>query len=301
MASAPRDVEFKSGGLTCRAWLFEPDTTTGKPAPCIAMAHGLGGTRHDGLAPYAERFCSNGFYVLVFDYCYQGDSDGEPRQIVSVSKQLEDWTAAIAFARSCDGIDPKRIGLWGTSFSGGHVVSIAAKDPQIAAISAQCPMMDGAASARMAFKATHLKSFLRIVAAGISDAARSLVGAKPTYIPLVAPLGGAAAMATHDAHTGYTALAHDKWRNEVAARFVLTMPMYRPISHARAVSCPALIIVCLKDTVVSNQASQTAADRIGPNARLVKLPIGHFEIYKGEWLECSSDEQAQFFKDTLNP
>ncbi len=300
MIAPPRDIEFKSHGVTCRAWLYEPEGAVPRPAPCIVMAHGLGGTRRDSLAPYAERFCKAGFYVLVFDYRHQGDSDGQPRQLISISRQLQDWDAAVAFARNHDGIDPKRIALWGTSFSGGHVVVVAAKDPQIAAISAQCPMMDGTASARMAYKAVGLRTYLKIGWAAIKDAARSLFGMTPNYIPIVGPPGGVAAMATHDAYAGYTALAHPGWRNETAARFTLGLPFYWPISYARTVSCPALILVCLKDSVTSTRAAQAVGDRIGPRASVVKLPIGHFEIYKGTWFERSSDEQLNFFRDVLS-
>lgn len=299
MSVSRHNVEFKSQGVTCRAWLYEPDASITRPAPCIVMAHGLGGTRGDALEPYALRFCEAEFFVLMFDYRHQGDSDGEPRQIISIPRQIQDWTAAIALARRSDGIDPQRIALWGTSLSGGHVVIAAAKDHRIAAISAQCPMMDGGASSRMALRASGPVNFMRLGLAAINDALRALFGIGPKYVPLVAPPGEVAAMASEDAYDGYTAFVHPGWRNEVAARFFLRFPFYRPVSYAKTVRCPSLVLVCLKDSVASPRAGQDVAARMGEKARLVKLPIGHFDIYKGEGFERSSREQVKFFQEVL--
>lgn len=295
-----RDIEFKSGGVTCRAWLYEPDASITRPAPCIVMAHGLGGTRRDAIEPYAQRFGEAGFFVLVFDYRHQGDSDGEPRQLISIPRQLQDWAAAITFSRHQTNIDPRRIALWGTSLSGGHVVITAARDPSIAAIAAQCPMMDGRASTQMARRASGPGNFMRLGFAAINDALRAFFGLRPKYVPLVAPHGGLAAMASADAYEGYTALVQPTWRNEVAARLFLSFPFYRPLSYAKAVECPSLILVCLKDSVASTRATEAVAARIGDKARLLKLPIGHFDIYKGEWFERSNEEQVTFFKDALH-
>ena len=295
-----RDVEFKSSGVTCRAWLHEPDASITRPAPCIVMAHGLGGTRHDAIEPYAQRFCEAGFFVLVFDYRHQGDSDGEPRQLFSIPRQLEDWAAAIKFARQWTNIDPRRIALWGTSLSGGHVVVVASKDRRVAAIAAQCPMMDGRASTQMARRASGPGNFMRLGFAAINDALRASFGLTPKYVPLVAPHGELAAMASADAYEGYTALVQPMWRNEVAARLFLSLPFYRPVSYAKGVECPSLVIVCLKDSVTSTRATEAVAARIGDKARLLKLPIGHFDIYKGKWFERSSQEQVEFFKDALH-
>ena len=107
------------------------------------MAHGFSGVREQRLDAYAERFAQAGMAVLVFDYRHFGASEGEPRQLLSIARQLEDWRAAVAHARSLEGIDTKRIALWGSSFSGGHVIATAAKDPDVAAVVSQAPYTDG--------------------------------------------------------------------------------------------------------------------------------------------------------------
>ena len=294
-----RNVEFASGGVTCRAWAYAPATPTLRAAPCIVMAHGLGGTRDASLEPYAERFAAAGFHVLLFDYRYLGASDGDPRQLISIPRQLDDWAAAIAYARAIPGVDPSRIGLWGCSLSGGHVLMAAARDPAVAAISAQCPMFDGAASAHLFMQYAGLRAGMRLTWAALVDSVRGLLGKSPHYVPLVGAPGELAAMASEDAYRGCLAIVPPGWRNEIVLRFFVTMPLYRPVRHAVEVGCPALIVVCTKDTVVSTQAASEVAARIGAKAKLVELPIGHFDVYLGEWFERSSSEQVEFFSRSL--
>lgn len=294
-----RDVAFASQGVRCRAWAYAPDESAARPAPCIVMAHGLGGTRDCALEPYAERFAQAGFFVLLFDYRHLGASDGEPRQLISIPRQLEDWAAAIAFARRIPGVDAGRIALWGSSFSGGHVVVAAARDAKVAAISAQCPMMDARASVRMIVYEIGWGAIARLGGAALADGLRALLRMHPYYVPLVAPPGQLAAMASHDAYEGMRAIVPAGWRNEVAARLFLTLPYYRPIRHAGAVKCPALIITSAKDSVVSPRAAEKVAQRMGDKAQLIVLPIGHFDIYSGEWFERASAAQVAFFDKAL--
>src|SRR5687768_3488108 len=111
------DVTFDSGGVRCAAWWYRSGDDAGRP--CIVMAHGIGGTRDSGLEPFAEAFADGGFDVLLFDFRSFGASGGEPRQHVTWRGQREDYLAAAAHARTLEGVDPDRIVLWGTSYSGG--------------------------------------------------------------------------------------------------------------------------------------------------------------------------------------
>jgi dienelactone hydrolase len=122
-----RDVTFDSGGERCAAWLYTPDTPG--PHPIVVMAHGFGAVRAARLWAFAERFAAAGLAALVFDYRYFGDSGGEPRQLLDVSRQLDDWRAAIAFARSLDGVDPERVAAWGSSFGGGGLAGSVPRRP----------------------------------------------------------------------------------------------------------------------------------------------------------------------------
>ncbi|RYI99201.1 MAG: alpha/beta hydrolase, partial [Actinomycetales bacterium] len=89
---------FVSEGTRCAARVYHPH---GEPLqrPVVVMAHGFGSVRALRLYAYAERFAAAGYVVLVFDYRGFGDSEGEPRQLMSIRRQHEDWRAAITYAR----------------------------------------------------------------------------------------------------------------------------------------------------------------------------------------------------------
>lgn len=294
-----RDVEFPSAGVLCRAWHYLPTKPANTPTPCIVMAHGLGSTKEAGLEPYAEHFAAAGFQVLVFDYRHFGASDGEPRQLLRVSKQLVDWRAAVDYARSLKDVDVKKVALWGSSFSGGHVVTTAANDANIAAISAQGPMVDGRAAVLGMLGYAGLWHVLKLSAYGIADQVKALFGLSPVTVPITAPPGQLAAMSSHDAHTGYAAIQPSDWKNEMTARMALTLALYRPTSHAHKVTCPVLILACNKDTVAPASAAVKLAKKLGDQARLKQYDIGHFDVYVGEDFKRGVAEQTAFFKQTL--
>lgn len=292
-----QDVEFLSADDICRAWLYE--SVQERQAPCVVMASGYGGTRECGLDPYARVFAEAGFNVLVFDYRFFGASDGEPRQLFSVEKQLEDWASAIAFARGLDSVDKKRIALWGTSFSGGHVVVAAARDKKIAAISAQCPMMDARASGRANFKSSGFFAFSMLGFLSMVDNVKSLFGGKPVYIPLVGKPGSVAAMTSPDTLEGYGAITPPGWVNKVTTRHILTLLRYRPINYARKLKCPALVQVCMDDQLAPADAAIKLAEKLKSRAQLESYNCGHFDIYRGRHFDRASAEQLEFFQKHL--
>ncbi len=294
-----RDVEFLSQGVTCRAWLFQPQQPAVKPTPCIVMAHGLGGTRDAGLEPYAKKFADAGFAVLPFDYRHFGASDGEPRQLLSIGRQLQDWAAAIAFARGLAGVDAAKIALWGSSFSGGHVIVAAVRDGKVAAVSAQGPMMDGLAAALNLASYAGLGALLKLTALGLIDQLKALFGLPPLYMPLIAQPGQFAAMSSPDAESGYRAIVPANWRNEMTARVALRLATYRPITYAKKLPCPTLILVCMQDSVAPASAALATARKAGAKAELKQYDIGHFDIYVGEGFARSSADQLAFFKRAL--
>ncbi len=217
--AAREDVRFPSGGETLAGWLYRPEDAEGD-APCVVMAHGFGALKEARLDAYAERFAAAGFAVLVFDYRHFGESTGEPRNLIDVRRQHADWRAAIGHARALDGVDPDRIALWGSSFSGGHVIAVGAADPRIAAIVAQVPHASGLGT----LQAAGPRNVLRLTVAGLRDAARALRGRDPYYAPIVGRPGTLAAMNSPDALPGYSAMYPEgfDWRNRYAARVGLT-------------------------------------------------------------------------------
>ncbi|MBB3348319.1 alpha/beta hydrolase [Sphingomonas sp. BK069] len=136
------DVSFRAdGNVILRGWLFLPEGSG--PHPAITMCAGYGGTVHHGLEPFAAAFAKAGFATLLHDHRGFGASDGEPRQDVDPWRQIADWRRALSYLESRPEVDARRIGLWGTSFSGGHALMLGASDRRLKAVVAQVPTISG--------------------------------------------------------------------------------------------------------------------------------------------------------------
>lgn len=294
------EVAFGSHGATCRAWRYAPDTAQVALRPCVVMAHGFGATRDAALAPFAERFAAAGMHVLLFDYRHFGASDGEPRQLLSVRRQLQDYAAAVHFAHALSGVDPQRVAVWGTSFSGGHALVTAATVPGVAAAVCQCPMMDGLAAVANILHYAGVGQLLRLTGHGLHDAALAPFG-RAHYVPTVGKPGTLAVMSSPDADEGYRRLAPPGFRFEVAARIGLTAGLYRPLRHAGRVRCPVLVQICERDSVAPVASAERVVERLGRLAEARRYPIGHFEPYFGEHFERSVSDQLDFLRRHLHP
>ena len=297
-----RPVEFDSGGVTCRgvhvAGTGESFARAGR-RPCVVLAHGFGATVDSGLMPFAERFAEAGLDALAFDYRHFGDSDGEPRQLLSIKRQLADYAAAVACARTLDGVDPERIVLWGSSYSGGHVVAAAVADGRVAAVVSQVPAMDGLATTLNLLRYAGPGALARLTLLGLRDALGALLGRAPVTAAVVGPPGAVAAMTSPDAEPGMRAIAGPTWRNEVAARIALGAAAYRPGLQAERLPCPMLVQIADRDAVAPPQAAQDAAFRATGRAEVRTYPIGHFEVYAGEPFERAIADQLHFLRRHL--
>lgn len=287
------EVAIPSHGDMLSATLTRPDTAG--PAPLVILGHGLGAVRAMGLAAYAERFGEAGFATLTFDYRGFGRSGGTPRQWLSVRRQLQDWRAALAYARTLDGIDHARIALWGSSFGGGHVIRVGS-DPGVAAVVAQCPFTDGLASLR----ALGLRSTLRILPTAFHDTAAALVRRPATGVALVGPPGSAALMSAPDAEPGYRALVPPglAFDDHVDGRIALQVPLHRPGRAARKVRVPILFNVCDRDSVAPAGPTLRHAAK-APRGEIRRYPVGHFDIYSGPAFEQVVSDQVDFLRRHL--
>ncbi len=285
------DVTFQSAGTRCAAWLYRPAESGGGQTPCVVLAHGFSAVRDQRLDAYAERFVQAGLTALVFDYRYFGDSDGEPRQLLDIRRQLEDWRAAIACARTLEGVDPARIAIWGSSFSGGHVMTLAAHDPSLAAAVSQVAFADGL----ITLPSLGIGQALRLTREGLRDQVAALRGRPPHMIAAVGPPGSNSVMNKPDAEPGMQAvtLPGSTWRNEVAARIALHVGSYRPARQAGRIRCPILFCVADNDNLTAPGPVLKAAKE-APRAEVKRYPIGHFDIYVGEWFERAVADQTDF-------
>jgi alpha-beta hydrolase superfamily lysophospholipase len=274
------DTEFRSGDETCAAWLYRPDGEA--PTPIVVMAHGLTGTRRDGLGPFAERFAAAGIAALVFDHRGFGDSEGEP-DLFEPKRQLVDWRAAIAFARSLSGIDPERVATFGSSMGGGNALAAAAGDPGVAAAISQVPFLDIVTQAH--------RSPPRVTARAL----RAAVAGR--HLPAVGQPDEAAPINAPAAEAGWRRVVANgedsRWRNRVSSRWLLGRP-FRPVRHASSLHCPWLACVGEADQV-ARPGPAIAAARKAPQGELRTYPgVDHFDIYDGPAHEALVADQLEF-------
>jgi alpha-beta hydrolase superfamily lysophospholipase len=280
------ELEFEVAGDTCAAWLY-PAATAPTPTPIVVLAHGLSGTRRDGLGPFAERFAAAGLAALVFDHRGFGDIGGEP-DLFDPARQLEDWRAAIACARSLSGIDPERVATFGSSMGGGNALAAAARDRRVAAVVSQVPFLD-------LMRQAH-RSSLRVSARVLWAALRG------RHLPAVGQPHEAALINAPGGEKGWrhvVAIGEDsRWRNRVSTRWLLGRP-YRPARHAAGLHCPWLLCVGEADRVASPGPAIAAARR-APLGELRTYPgIDHFDVYDGPGHEAVVADQVEFLRRQL--
>ena len=287
------EVELGSG---VHAWHFVgagDALATDRGRPVVVMAHGLGGTKDSGLAPYAEGLAKAGLDVLAFDYRGFGASGGEPRQRVSLAGQLEDYRAAMAAAGSLPGVDRRRLVLWGVSLAGGHVLSAGAHRDDVAAVVSLTPLVDGMAAARLALKHHAPSSIARSTVAGFRSRIKAATGREPELMPVVGRPGEVAALSLPGHYEAYLAIAGPTWRNEVDASVGMELGGHRPAKAAKHLSCPLLVQIADFDRSAPPHAAAKAA--FNGRAEVRHYPCDHFDVWPGtEWFEPALAHQVSF-------
>jgi len=267
----------KATGDELEAWLYLPEGNG--PHPAVVMAHGIGTIKAGGLAPFAERFCRDGFAAVVFDYRQWGGSSGQPREELSFPRQLEDYGTVIGWASAHPNIDERRIFAWGTSFAGMYIVELAVSDSRLAAAIGQAPLVDGFAAARLASPGRGL----RLLAAALLDRLGSVFSRPPRYLPGAGRPGELAIGATEDARFGeklMTPKDSTEWRNRVAARSLLSFSWRRPVRRAAAIRCPIPLVVAEQDTMAPVGPAVRVTEK-APCGELYRSRGGHYDVYQG--------------------
>ena len=278
------DLVFPAGGSQCAAWLYP--AAGAAQSPVIVMAHGLSGTRRDRLGPFAEAFAAAGVAALVFDHRGFGDSAGEP-DLFHPGRQLEDWRAAIAFARSLPGVDPERVATFGSSMGGGNALAAAADDPRVAAAISQVPFLD-----MMQAHRSSPKVVARLLAAAAFGRHLPAVG-QPNEAAFINAPGG------EEGWRRVVATGEDsRWRNRASARWLLS-PSFRTGRHAAKLHCPWLVCVGEEDRV-ARPGPAIAAARRAPLGELRTYPgVDHFDVYDGPEHEALVADQLDFLRRRL--
>ena len=297
---ARRDIEFDAEGVTLRGWFYRADGADGA-APTVVMAHGFSAVKEMYLDAYAETFAAAGLNALVYDNRNFGDSDGEPRQEIDPWAQVRDYRHAITYAGTLPEVDVDRIGIWGSSYSGGHVLVVGAIDRRVKAVVSQVPLVSGHDNFRALVRADFVDGFR---AQFDSDRLARFRGEKPAMVPVVDedPLG-ACALPTPDSWTWFTEthrVRAPSWRNEVTMRSVEMFTEYEPVSYLPYVSpTPLLLMPARNDVLTPTDLAIAAYERAREPKRLRILPGGHFDAYVAGF-EHSSGPARDWFVEHLS-
>ena len=295
------DVTFGSHGVACSAWHFHGegeglDGPGGRPV--VVMAHGFGGTKDSGLQPFAERLGAAGLDVLAFDYRGFGASEGEPRQAISVKRQIQDYHAAVDAAKSLPGVDHGRMAIWGTSLSGGHVFHVAADRSDVAAVIAMTPLTSGLAAGRASIGSRGVSTALRATASGLASRIAVARGRRAVVMPLVGRPGEPGALALDGAYESYTGMAGPTWRNEIDAAVGFEVASIRTTDAAKRLRSRLLVQIADFDSYVP--AESVARTAVHGRAEVRHYPCDHFDVWPGhDWFERVAQDQIAFLRRVL--
>ena len=295
-----KDVAFNAeDGTTLRGWHYTPENGDG-PWPTIVMAHGFSAVKEMYLDRFADVFASAGLAALVFDNRNFGNSDGQPRQEIDPWQQINDYRDAITYAETLGETDGARIGVWGSSYSGAHVLVLGAIDRRIRCVASQVPLISGHRNARRLIRADVVAAVEGMCA---DDRRKRYAGEPPAMIPVVSEdPAGPAALPTPDSWQWFTETGKTRapsWRNEVTLRSVELFMAYEPGAYIEFVSpTPLLLVVALGDHLTVADEALAAYERARHPKRLVTLKGGHFDAYVADF-EAASSAARDWFVEHL--
>jgi fermentation-respiration switch protein FrsA (DUF1100 family) len=289
-------VRFKSAGVECAGLLYLPRHAAPEhQVPAVALASGIGSLKEMGLLPYAEGFAARGIAALLFDYRYLGESGGEPREQVVPADQLEDFRNALTYLALRPEVSEERLGLWGTSFSGGHVLHLAASDARVKAVVSQVPAVDMVAVAQMHANAETLAARGQAAA---RERKRLYSTGELRYLALASPDGVGALMGAE------TNAWQEAMAREFAPHFVnrITRDSIERISECapglsihRIAPKPLLMMLGTQDQVVPPELIRSAFARAGEPKKLIEFEGGHYAGYSGEVQQHMVAASANWF------
>jgi fermentation-respiration switch protein FrsA (DUF1100 family) len=285
------------GGIDLGAWLFLPEGDAVRPA--ITMAHGFAGTKEHGIERFARAFAAAGFVVLVHDHRNFGTSGGAPRGDVDPVRQIADWRRAISYLEARPEVDPARIGLWGTSYAGGHAIVLGATDRRLRCVVAQVPTISGYEQGLRRISPDVLPALEQ---AFNEDERAQARGEAPRRQAVVsADASVAAAYRSRDAIDFYLQpIPAGLWENEITLRSTRAARMYEPgVWISRVSPTPLLLIVARDDRMTVADLALAAYERALEPKRLALIPGGHFNPYLEQFPRAEA-AATDWFREHLN-
>ncbi|ARF17621.1 alpha/beta hydrolase [Sporosarcina ureae] len=292
-------VEFNAEGITLRGWFYSPQSID-VSLPGIIMTHGYGSLKEMYVDKFAEKFASNGFAVLLYDHRNFGDSDGYPRQEINPYEQVLDYQHAITFMSSLEEVDSTRIGIWGSSYSGGHVLMVGAMDKRVRCIVSQVPTISGSQSSARRVSPIDVPALLNSF---YEDRKARMQGGEPTYRKIVPEFEEDEGIYTDkdsvDWYLSSGALSPN-WKNEVTIRSIELSRSYNPGNFISLISpTPLLLLVAGDDTITPTDLAVNAFEDAKEPKRLKIIDGHHFTPYL-EKFEVYSNEAITWFKEHLS-
>ncbi len=294
-----QDIEFDAEGVTLRGWLYLPDGASG-PVATVVMAHGFSAVKEMYLDSFAEAFTIGGLGALVFDNRNFGASDGGPRLEIDPWAQVRDYRHAITYAQTRPEVDTDRIGVWGSSYSGGHVLVLGAIDKRVKCVVAQVPLVSGMRNiqrlVRQDFIAPNRAMF-------DEDRAARFRGEPPAMVPVVDPDPMAvSALPTPDSWEWFSETGKRRapsWSNEVTLRTVEMLMEYEPGAYVERISpTPLLMVVAAGDHLTPSDLALEAYQRAREPKKLALLPGAHFDAYVKDF-DAASGAARDWFQQHL--
>ena len=292
-------IEFVSHGKTLRGELFKPESKTAHDLPGVVLAHGWGMTAGGNLADYANVIASRNIIAMTFDFRNLGNSDGLPRQDLNPYDQIEDFRNAVAFMSTLEFVDPRRIGVWGSSYSGGHALVLGAVEPLVKCVVSQVPTIDGTRAAQITLRPKAIMEQQQWFA---EDRQNVLKGMNPRLVKSVSldksewvVFGGKDAyeFMMNDGQRSFT------WRNETTLRSLEWARAYIPGSFiSRIAPKPLLMIVADNDGTTPTSLQLEAFEQALEPKKLKMISGGHYAPYVDQFTNSSS-AAADWFEEHL--
>ena len=294
------DCSIDVPGATLAAWWYLPNGPG--PHPAVVMAHGFGAVKEMFLDRFAECFAAAGLAVLVFDHRGFGASTGTPRQEADPVLQARDYRHAITWLCARPEVGAERIGIWGSSYSGGHVLQVAGVDKRVRCVVAQVPMVSGHAQTQRRVPPARLAAMHALHA---QERARLAAGEPPRLRAIIAADNAETfvydAPEALDFYGHGERLAPGRWRNEVTLSTVAHSTEYEPGAHMEFISpTPLLMLVADNDTITPTDLALAAYARALEPKQLVMLPGDHFVPYQRAF-ERASSAARDWFVQHLQP
>lgn len=291
------------GGVGLHAWVYRPDGSSDIPLPAVTLAHGFGGLTETGLTAYAEHFAAAGFVTIMHDHRGFGDSGGWPRQDIDPWRQILDWRRVITYLQDLPGVDPERIGLWGSSYAGGHALVLAGSDPRIKAVVSQIPTISGYEQSRRRLAGPGVRQALQ--KRFNDDEREQMSGAEPgrqelnsTDPDIPSVYSDAKMSAFEDKFLIGPLMRFDR---KITIRSTMKAQMYDPGVWVDRISpTPLLMVLGSDDVITPTDIALAAFERAGEPKKLITFEGGHFDAYI-ENFDVTGGGATEWFAEHLAP